>query len=185
VELKYKSHKNQLVKLFKEVTMNKLFIVVVGLVFGASNLIAHAQQRPPTAPGPSLELALEAVQEALSVCATQGHKVTVTVVDSLGNVKAQVRADGANPFTLSISERKVNVVLKYGEASIVIAEKVKNDAELAAEIKADKTLLPWGGAQPLLSNDALIGAIGVSGAPNGDKDDVCTVAAVEKIKGRL
>lgn len=146
--------------------------------------VAQAQ-RQPAAPGPALGLALEAAQEAMQVCANNGYKVTVTVVDSAGEVVAQVRTEGVSARTLDISKRKTNVSLKYKEASMVISEKIKTDNALKAEIEADDSLLPWGGARPLMSGGNVIGAIGVSGAPGGDKDDVCTVAAVEKIKARL
>lgn len=165
--------------------MKNVALASLCLILTATSLIANAQQRQPPAPGPSLELALEAANEAIKVCANNGYKVTVTVVDSVGDIKAQIRSDGVSPRTLSISKRKTNVVLKYGEASIVISEKIKTDTELAAEVKADESLLPWGGARPLMSGGKLIGAIGVSGAPGGDKDDVCTVAGVDKIKNRL
>jgi len=146
---------------------------------------ANAQQRQPPAPGPSLALALEAANEAIQVCAANGFKVTVTVVDSAGEVKAQIRSDEVSARTLMISKRKTNTAIKYKEATIVISEKIKTDTTLAAEIEQDDNLLSWGGARPLLVNGELLGAIGVSGAPGGDKDDVCTVAAIDKIKDRL
>jgi len=31
----------------------------------------------------------------------------------------------------------------------------------------------------------VVGAIGVGGAPGGDKDEVCAVAGIDKIKDRL
>lgn len=160
----------------------KLTLATVGLF---TIPLSIAQQRQPPAPGPSLQLSLEAAQKAIETCAANGYKVTVTVVDSAGEIKAQVRSDDVSPRTLSISKRKTNVVLKYQLSSIEISEKIKTDEKLAAEIKADDTLLPWGGARPLYSDDKLIGAIGVSGAPGGDKDDVCTVAAIDAIKDRL
>lgn len=146
---------------------------------------ANAQQRQAPAPGPALNLALEAAQTAINVCADNGYKVTVTVIDSAGAVKAQVRSDGVSARTLSISQRKANTSLKYGEPTMVISQKVKTDSALAAEIENDESLLSWGGARPLMANGKIIGAIGVSGAPGGDKDDVCTVAAIEKIQTRL
>ena len=165
--------------------MKTLSILSLSLLLLVSAVTASAQQRQPPAPGPSLALALEAAQEAIDVCASNGYKVTVTVVDSVGDVKAQIRSDGVSPRTLSISKRKTNVSLKYSEASIVISENMKSDKDLAAEIEQDESLLPWGGARPLMANGKVIGAIGVSGAPGGDKDDVCTVAAIEKIQARL
>jgi uncharacterized protein GlcG (DUF336 family) len=132
-----------------------------------------------------LALALEAAQTAIATCAGNGYKVAVVVVDSAGAVRLAMAADGVNPRTIDFVQRKVNTVIKYGEASAVLQEKVKTDTALAAEISADTKLVARAGAMPIKSKGAIIGAIGVGGAPGGDKDDVCTLAALEKIKDRL
>ena len=41
------------------------------------------------------------------------------------------------------------------------------------------------GGVVIKSGDEVIGAIGVGGAPGGDKDEVCAQAAVAKIANRL
>jgi uncharacterized protein GlcG (DUF336 family) len=41
------------------------------------------------------------------------------------------------------------------------------------------------GGVVIKSGDEVIGAIGVGGAPGGDKDEVCSQAAVAKIANRL
>ena len=166
--------------------MKNFVIATVCLILSAMAGQSFAQQqRQPPAPGPAMALALEAADEAIKVCAANGYKVTVTIVDSAGEIKAQIRADDVSARTLVISKRKTNTVIKYGEPTIVISEKIKTDTAMAAEIEKDENLLSWGGARPLMSGGKLIGAIGVSGAPGGDKDDVCAVAAIEKIKSRL
>jgi len=38
---------------------------------------------------------------------------------------------------------------------------------------------------PLADGDDVIGAVGVSGAPGGDKDAVCAQAGIDRIKGGL
>ena len=41
------------------------------------------------------------------------------------------------------------------------------------------------GGVPIKVGDQLIGAIAVSGAPGGDKDEVCVQAGLDKIASRL
>ena len=38
---------------------------------------------------------------------------------------------------------------------------------------------------PIRAGGALIGALGVSGAPGGDKDERCALAALDKLQERL
>jgi len=167
-------------------------LLVGAATFAVSAALAQATTqtpappaRTPPPPGPSMALALEAAQAAIATCAANGYKVAVVVVDSAGGVRVALASDGVNPRAVDFVQRKVNTVIKYGEASAVLQEKVKTDTAVAAEITADPKLVARAGAMPLMSKGAIIGALGVGGAPGGDKDDVCTLAGIEKIKDRL
>lgn len=168
-------------------------IAVAIALQGASAQAQVAAPTPPTtlapaaspAPGPSLALSLEAAQTAVRVCTANGHKVTVAVVDSAGVLKVLLSGDGASARSTLVAQRKTNTVLAYKQASAVTVEAAKTDAALAERLNTDPTLFARAGGQPLLSKGVLIGAIGVSGAPGGDKDDLCGLAGVAQIEARL
>ena len=42
-----------------------------------------------------------------------------------------------------------------------------------------------GGGVPIKAGGTTIGAVGVSGAPGGDKDDVCAIAGIAKVADQL
>ena len=44
-------------------------------------------------------------------------------------------------------------------------------------------MVPAQGALPIMVGDDAIGAIGVSGAPGGDKDEACAKAGLDKVAG--
>jgi uncharacterized protein GlcG (DUF336 family) len=165
--------------------------LMIGAVFGMGATFAQTPPAgtrtppPPPAPGPSMALALEAAQTAIATCKGNGYNVSVVVVDSAGMVRLAIAGDGANPRAIDFVTRKVNTVIKYGVASADIQERVKTDTALAAEVTGDPKLVARAGAMPIMSKGAILGAIGVGGAPGGDKDDVCTLAGIEKIKDRL
>jgi uncharacterized protein GlcG (DUF336 family) len=48
----------------------------------------------------------------------------------------------------------------------------------------DGTVAAQGGV-PIKAGDQVIGAIGVSGAPGGEKDEACAVAGISKIADLL
>ncbi|MGA3159185.1 MAG: heme-binding protein [Steroidobacteraceae bacterium] len=150
---------------------------------------AVAQAPPPEvkpARGPSASLALEGAQAAIAACAAQGYLVAVTVIDSAGELKVVIAADGVPPgHAVPHSALKAQTALAYRISSAQVQERTKTDAAFAAEIEANAKLLARAGGQPLLSHGEIIGAIGVSGAPGGDKDDACTSAGVAKIRERL
>jgi uncharacterized protein GlcG (DUF336 family) len=164
--------------------------VAVGVALIAASAMAQTPPaappaRQPQAPGPAMALALEAAQTAIATCKNNGYTVSVVVVDSSGAVRVALASDGANPRAIDFVTRKVNTVIKYGVASADIQEKVKMDTALAAEVSGDPKLVARAGAMPIKSKGAIIGAIGVGGAPGGDKDDVCSLAGIDKIKDRL
>ena len=41
------------------------------------------------------------------------------------------------------------------------------------------------GALPIKAGETVIGAVGVSGAPGGDKDEACAKAGIEKVADQL
>ena len=64
--------------------------------------------------------------------------------------------------------------------------RIGTDAALDAEIKADPKIgTARRGALPIKVGSEIIGAISVSGAPGGDKDEVCAQAALDKVKSQL
>ena len=140
---------------------------------------------PPAARGPSMDLAVEAAQTAVAACKANGYTVAASVVDSAGVLKVLIAGDGAFKGAVESSTKKATTTIAFKEATASVAEKAKTDAALADKLKADPGLFARAGAQPLLVGGELIGAIGVGGAPGGEKDDVCAMTAVEKIKARL
>ena len=67
----------------------------------------------------------------------------------------------------------------------VFAKQQAADPAVDAKIKADPKLFPRAGGFPLMAGTELVGAIGVGGAPGGDKDAVCAQAGIAKIQAML
>ncbi|HZF27711.1 MAG TPA: heme-binding protein [Gammaproteobacteria bacterium] len=176
-------------------TRTRLFLALCASVAAASAM-AQAQAptaapgapppAPPRARGPALALAVEAAQTAIAVCLANGYKTTATVVDSAGVPVAMLAADGAAERTQMIGLTKTSATIKYKVPSGEIADRVKTDAALDAEVKADAKIgTARRGALPIKVGGEIIGAMSVSGAPGGDKDEVCTQAGLDKIASRL
>jgi uncharacterized protein GlcG (DUF336 family) len=146
-------------------------------------------QSLPTAKLLPLTLANEAALEAVAACEKSGYRVTATVVDASGLVKAVAKGDGAPPHTLDSSRGKaygaVSLGPNFGESltSAVVA-RVSGGPALGALQHLPGVFLVAGGVV-LKSGEQVVGAIGVGGAPGGDKDEVCAKAAAEKIADRL
>jgi uncharacterized protein GlcG (DUF336 family) len=141
---------------------------------------------PPRARGPALDVSVELAQVAIAQCLANGYKTTATIVDSAGVPVAILSGDGAPERTQVIGLTKTVAALKYKMASGDVADKAKTDAALDAEIKADPKIgTARRGALLLRAGGEIIGAVSVSGAPGGEKDEVCAQAGIDKVGSRL
>jgi uncharacterized protein GlcG (DUF336 family) len=143
---------------------------------------------PPesTARGPALDLAIEAALAALKSCSAAGYRVGVTVVDSVGDARAALTADGSDGSHVFVAQRKALTAVIFAMPSSKANELVPKDKALLARVTP--AMFVEGGALPLVVGNTTIGAIGVSGAagtPIGHQDEVCAAAGVEKIKDKL
>ncbi len=129
----------------------------------------------------STDAALAVSNGALERCQADGYHISLTVLDASGLVKLQVRGDGTGPHTLEHSRRKAYTALTFKRTS---AETAKAWAQAKTPPAIEGTVGAAGGV-PIKAGDEIIGAIGVSGAPGGDKDEACADAGIAKISALL
>lgn len=132
----------------------------------------------------SLKAAQELANATLEDCAKKGFRVAVTVVDRDGRVKLIIRGDGTGPHTLSTSRRKAFTALTFKATTIATVERVARNPG-AANLKDISGVLLLGGGVPIKIGSEVVGAVGVSGAPGGDKDEACAMVGLKKIEGML
>jgi uncharacterized protein GlcG (DUF336 family) len=125
----------------------------------------------------SLDAAQAIAHGAVEKCRAAGYRVSATVIDANGVLKAFLRDDGAAPHTIGFSRRKAYTALTFRRTS---AETGKAWAANPPAPNIEGTVGTAGGV-PIRIGMEVIGAIGVSGAPGGDKDEICANAGIEKI----
>jgi uncharacterized protein GlcG (DUF336 family) len=145
-----------------------------------------------TAPGPSLSLALEAARTAVDTCAAAGYRIGAAVIDSVGEARVMLTADGSDGSHVFVAMRKALTALRFEMPSSKASELVPNDPELLARVTPN--MFVAGGAVPITLNGETIGAIGVSGAGAGGngsaavigrQDEACAEAGLRKITKQL
>jgi uncharacterized protein GlcG (DUF336 family) len=134
-------------------------------------------------------LALEAATEAVRVCAQHGYLVTATVVDMDGVAQVALRGDGATVHTGESSFEKAFTVVTLGpifdfDTSGKFFDLVKTNP-YAPRLATVRNVMALPGAVAFKSKNAIVGALGVGGAPGGDKDEVCARAGVARVADRL
>jgi uncharacterized protein GlcG (DUF336 family) len=131
----------------------------------------------------SVALAQDIATAAMEQCRKDGFKVAVTVVDRSGRLKVLLRDDGTGPQTIEASQRKAYTSAAFRVPSGTFAERVSHPAA-AALIQLENVIALQGGV-PVKVGDEVIGAVGVGGAPGGDKDEACANAGIQKVVDRL
>ena len=130
----------------------------------------------------SLELARDIAMDAVETCRKDGYTVSAVVLDRAGNVQAALRDTLAPRHTLEIAERKAGMSIMSGIDS---GEFRAARSDIRPELNQINGLIVMEGGLPIRAAGSLIGAVGVSGAPGGDKDAACAAAALKKVDERL
>ena len=131
----------------------------------------------------SLDVALTIATTAIATCKTNGFQVSATVVGRNGEVLVQLRGDNTGPHTMENSFRKAYTSRTFRVSSGEIGERVKQNPQLPLLLLSNTTSAQ--GALPIKVGAEVIGAIGISGAPGGDKDEVCSKAGIDKVADQL
>lgn len=130
----------------------------------------------------SLELAQTIAMKSIEACRKDGYNVSAVVLDRSGSLQVALRDTLAAPHTLEIAERKAGMSIMSGIAS---SEFRKARGDIRPELNHMRGLIVMEGALPIRAAGSLIGAVGVSGAPGGDKDEACALEALKAVEERL
>jgi len=149
---------------------------------------ASAADAPKTLP---LAQAVTVAEAALAQCKANGYNVTVMIMDTDYATRLVLRGDGAAARTVEIARRKAYTVIKMGMSSGEFGKTVPTPATPPAPrpagamppgVNGDDNLITFAGGKQIIVGGEVVGAISVSGAPGGDKDEACVDTALAKLK---
>jgi uncharacterized protein GlcG (DUF336 family) len=126
-------------------------------------------------------LAGQAIQASLDACKKDGYRVSVSVVDRAGVLRAMARADGAGPHTVDSSRKKAYTAASLRRPTSELAELINKVPSLQALREINDQILMLGGGLPIEIGGEVVGGIGVGGAPGAHLDDACAQAGLDAI----
>lgn len=147
--------------------------------------LAASAAELPTAPYLPLEKAMKAATAALEKCQADGQRVSVAVVERSGATQVLLKADGSGPHTVASATGKAFTSASMGRDTAGLADVIKANGDVEGLRDMDSRMVILAGGLPIRIGDALVGGIGVGGAPSGKIDEVCARAGVEAIGGVL
>ena len=121
---------------------------------------------------------------ALTQCEADGASVSIAVVDRAGRLRVFLQGDKASPHNIELARRKAYTARTFGRTSAEWAKRTADGAELAGQRQLADVIALRGGV-PIKIGEETIGSVGISGAPGGDKDEVCAQAGIDKVKDDL
>ena len=92
------------------------------------------------------------------------------------------QGDGAAPHNLELARRKAYTARTFGRTSLEWAQRTETQVPGQRQLT---DVIPLQGGVPIKAGTETIGAIGVSGAPGGDKDEACADAGIAKVADKL
>ncbi|MGQ0557060.1 MAG: GlcG/HbpS family heme-binding protein [Nitrospiraceae bacterium] len=128
-----------------------------------------------------LGTANKAIQAALDACKKDGYRVSVSVVDRVGVLRAMGRADGAGPHTVDSSRKKAYTAASLRRPTSELADLITKVPTLQALRDINGEMLILGGGLPIEISAEVIGGIGVGGAPGAHLDDACAQEGLDAI----
>ncbi len=130
------------------------------------------------------DLAVDLARAALEDCRKRGYQVAVAVVDRFGQTQVMLRDRFAGPHTPATAAGKAWTAVSFRtDTSELIG--ISQPGMPQAGLRNLPGVVILGGGMKLEAAGAIVGGIGVSGAPGGEADDACARAGIEAVRDRL
>ena len=162
-------------------------IITAAMLLGANATAAHAA---PAAPATfalkqlTLETAQRAAQAAINKCRKDGAQVAVAVVDRGGNAQVMLRDRFAGAHTPDTAVNKAWTSVSFKTSTTELGKETESNKP-SSGIRHIARVVTVGGGLMIEAGGALLGGIGVSGAPGGAMDEACAQAGIKAIADDL
>jgi uncharacterized protein GlcG (DUF336 family) len=127
------------------------------------------------------DIAFDLARAALNKCRKDGFQVAVVVVDRFGLPLAVVRDRFANSLALRVAEGKAWTSTTFARDTGALLK----DNVISPALSLQPKVTAQVGGLVIEAGGSLLGGVGVSGAPGGDKDEACARAGLESVRDKL
>lgn len=158
------------------------YMIFMGLALCA--MPASAQEATFSTRSLTLETAQKAAQAALKKCRDDGFQVAVAVVDRGGLTQVMLRDRFAGPHTPRMAADKAWSAVTF-RTNTAELDRVTQPGMPQNGIRNRPRVVAVAGGMIIEGAGSLLGGIGVSGAPGGDRDDLCARAGIAAIQDSI
>jgi len=129
-------------------------------------------------------LATKLAQATLAACQQAGYQVAVAVTDRFGLTQALIRDRYAGAHTIETATRKAWTAASFNTDTLDMMNETAAGKPQSGVRFVSQAMMVGGGVR-VEAGGSLVGAVGVSGAPGGDKDHECAEAGLAAIEEDL
>jgi uncharacterized protein GlcG (DUF336 family) len=160
--------------------INSCAVAATLALLGLAASPARASQALVTVKQLSPEIAYKAARAALENCRAKGYSVGVAVVDRAGVAQVFLRDRFAGAHTVRTAINKGWTSASFRQSTLALAAETQAGKPMSG-IRELPRVIAAGGGLPIEASGAVVGAIGVSGAPGGEADQACAQAGIDAI----
>lgn len=151
-------------------------VLVAGPVSAQDALVSFKLMSP--------DVALDLARATLADCRQRGYQVAVAVVDRFGVPQVMLRDRFAGPHTPDTAVGKAWTAVSFRTNTSDLVGSTQPGMPQAGVRNLPRAVV-LGGGMLVEAGGALVGGLGVSGAPGGDADDACAKAGIEAVRDKL
>jgi uncharacterized protein GlcG (DUF336 family) len=130
------------------------------------------------------DVAFDLARAALNQCRKDGFQVAVAVLDRFGLPLVILRDRFTPDGALAIARGKAWTAVTYSRDTAEFVKALK-DGTLSPGLANLPGVTALAGGLVIQAGGALLGGVGVAGAPGGDKDESCAKAGLESVQDKL
>jgi uncharacterized protein GlcG (DUF336 family) len=161
----------------------KRIILAAGLALLAA-LPARAEEGIVTYKSIAPDVAFDLARAALNKCRKDGYQVAVAVLDRFGIPLIVLRDRFTPGGALAIARGKAWTAVTFTRDTADFVKGIK-DGTLSAGLANQPRVTALAGGVVIQAGGALVGGVGVAGAPGGDKDEACAKAGLDSVRDKL
>ena len=158
-------------------------MILTAALLVASNA-ASAQKLLTTFTTLTTTAAQQAAQAAFAHCQKAGYTATVAVVDRSGRALALLRDNLAGAHTVQTAIDKAATAVGFRTDTTELAAQTQPGRPQSG-IRELSGVVAVGGGMVIRAKGAIVGGIGVSGAPGPENDEACAKAGIAAIADNL
>ena len=143
----------------------KLSALILAVSVTVAAAAVHAQAPPPYGPPLNLDQAKKAMAAAEAEARKNNWAVTISIVDSGGNLVMMQRLDNTQFGSTEVARQKAHTAVAFKRPTKVFQDLIAQGGGNLRLLKVEG-VSPLEGGMPIVVNGQIVGAIGVSGVPS-------------------